>query len=253
MNFVDSHAHLTHGEKITDDELLRAKEANVTAIINICTDERSLKEGFILQEEAKSPKIYTATATTPHDVAKDGDHFFPIVEKAAFEKRLVAIGETGLDYYYEHSPRDIQKQFLRKYLKLAKKYHLPVVIHCRDAFADFFSIWDEEKPAHTVLHCFTGTVDEVDSCLKRGMYISFSGIITFPKSVSLREAALRVPQDRLLIETDAPYLAPQAFRGKKNESSYIVETAKVLAELKGVSLMELGESTSKNAQHVFQL
>lgn len=253
MNFVDSHAHLTHEGKIEVHALQRAKDAGVTSIINICTDETSLKEGFILQEETKSPKIYTVAATTPHDVAKDGDHFFPIVEKAADEKKLVAIGETGLDYYYEHSPRDTQKQFLRKYLQLAKKYHLPVVIHCRDAFADFFSIWDEEKPAHTLLHCFTGTVDEVDSCLERGMYVSFSGIVTFPKSVALREAVSHVPLDLLLIETDTPYLAPQSFRGKKNEPAYIVETAKVIAELKGVPLPELGAITSKNAQHLFQL
>jgi TatD DNase family protein len=251
--FIDSHAHLTLHEEL-EDELKRASQVQVQAIIDICTDEKTLMQGLKLQETVTSPKIHLAASTTPHDVAKDGEHFFPIVERYAMEKKLVAIGETGLDYYYEHSPKELQKIYLEKYLKLAKQCNLPVVIHCRDAFEDFFSIYDEVgKGVQGVLHCFTGTLEEAKEGLERGFYISFSGIVTFPKSVELKEVAKFVPMKRLLVETDSPYLAPNPYRGKKNEPAYIIETAKVVAELKGSTVEELGATTSDNAKQLFRV
>lgn len=254
---IDSHAHLTTQEVIPD-ELLRAQEAAISTIINICTDEPSLEKGLLLASTTTSPKIYTVASTTPHDVEKDGHHFFPIVAKAAHEKKLVAIGETGLDYYYQYAPRDLQKYFLSKYLQLAHLVDLPVVIHCRDAFRDFYSIFDEEnkekkKPLRAVMHCFTGTLEEAQAALDRGLMISFSGIVTFPKSEQLRDVAKAIPLHRLLIETDSPYLAPMPLRGKKNEPAYLVETAKAVAALKGITLAELAQITSENATQFFRL
>lgn len=247
---IDTHAHLTFSETL-DAELERAKK-ELLAIVDICTDEKTLTEGFELKKRESFPKIHLSAATTPHDVLKEGEYFFPLVESAAKEKKLVAIGETGLDYYYEHSPRELQKTYLIKYLKLAKAQNLPVVIHCRDAFDDFYSIYDEfGKGVLCVLHCFTGRLDEAKEGLKRGFFISFSGIVTFPKSVELQAVCQSVPLDKLLIETDSPFLAPKPYRGKKNEPAYIVETAKFVAELKGMAFDEFARITTTNAKKFF--
>lgn len=254
---IDSHAHLTGGDLTSlEDELERAKDAHVQAIINICTDDVSLQRGIALAQRKTQPFIYTVASTTPHDVVKEGESFFPIVEEYAKKKVLVAIGETGLDYHYMHSPKDLQQEYLRKYLRLAISNDLPVVIHCRDAFQDFFSIWDEEQKGSSlrgVLHCFTGSEQEAEECLQRGMYISMSGIVTFPKSTALQEVAKSIPLNRILIETDAPYLAPQPFRGKKNEPAYLVETTKFIAKLRDVSLEDLASHTAQNTKKLFRL
>lgn len=160
----------------------------------------------------------------------------------------MALGETGLDYYYEHSPKELQKKFLIQYFHLAIQTGLPVIFHCRDAFSDLFMLGDAEykgKPA--LVHCFTGTVEEAKAALDRGWSISFSGIITFKKSEALREVVKYVPLSKMLIETDAPYLAPQSKRGSLNESSFLSETAQMIAELKQVSLETVAKATSENA------
>jgi len=247
---IDSHAHLTSKEilPIVDEVVEKAKQAGVEKIINICTDEKSLQEGLKLAKRHKG--IYNTAATTPHDVETDGAHFFPLVESAV--KELVAIGETGLDYHYEHSPKKLQQHYLSRYFELAQKVNLPIIFHCRDAFEDLFAIADEQfrdRPA--VLHCFTGTLEEARSCLDRGWYISFSGIITFKKSESLREVVKFVPLDRIFVETDSPYLAPQSMRGKQNQPAYILETAAKIAELKGCSAEEVEKETSRNIVEFF--
>lgn len=232
--------------------IARAKEQHVQAIINICTDRLSLEKGLLLAK--KYPMVHNAGATTPHDVAKEGEELFPLFQEHAKKKHFVAVGETGLDYFYEHSPKQVQIAFLLKYLQLAVECHLPVIFHCREAFHDLFAITDSEykgKPA--VLHCFTGTMQEAEGVLKRGWYLSLSGIITFKKSSSLREVAKRVPLDRLLIETDSPYLAPDSKRGKTNEPSYIPEIAAVIAKEKGVTMEEIANATTANARKFFNL
>ncbi|MFT4552582.1 MAG: TatD DNase family protein [Chlamydiales bacterium] len=256
--FIDSHAHITTPELAEDleDILLRAKTANVSTIVNICTDVGTLKDGIILAE--KYPWIYNTAATTPHDVEKEGEEVFPFIEEQARNGKLVAVGETGLDYYYTHSSQSIQKDFLKRYLHLALDCKLPVVIHCREAFADFFEILDAEyiingSLAPGVLHCFTGTIEEARQVIERGWFLSLSGIVTFKKSHELREVAKIVPPDQLLIETDSPYLAPQSHRGKRNEPSYLPETAKVIAEVKGMSTEDLARVTSENAKRLFSI
>lgn len=247
---IDSHAHLTSPQVIdqVEEVLQRAQQQNVKKIINICTDKMSLEKGLLLSK--RHPWVFNTAATTPHDVEAEGEAFFPIVEKEA--GHLVAIGETGLDYHYEHSNRDIQQAFLIRYFQLALAKKLPLIFHCREAFKDLFSLADfhyRNKPA--VLHCFTGTVDEAKECLSRGWYISFSGIITFKKSEKLREVLSYVPLDRILIETDTPYLAPESKRGKLNEPSYIGETAATVAALKKIEVAELAQATAENATEFF--
>lgn len=258
VHFTDSHAHLTSSSLKDDLEgvLSRAQAAGVNRIVNICTDAESLESGLKLAK--KYPWIYNAASAHPHDVEKDGQHIYSVITQQAHTGNLVAIGETGLDYHYEHSSKPIQQEFLRKFLRLALQLQLPVIIHCREAFADFFQILDEEyvvsgKHAPGVLHCFTGSISEAEQVLKRDWYISLSGIITFKKSTELREIARMVPLDRLLIETDAPYLAPQSKRGHPNEPSYLPETAQTIASVKGISLAELAQVTQQNTQRLFRL
>lgn len=249
---IDSHAHLTSEQVLPEVDAVidRAFDAGLTSIVNICTDKTSLEEGLKLAKRKKG--IYNTAATTPHDVEEEGESFFPLVEQAA--PSLVAIGETGLDYYYEHSPKKLQQHYLSRYFELAKRVNLPIVFHCREAFDDLFAISDQEYRGHpAVLHCFTGTKEEAKGCLDRGWFVSFSGIITYKKSEALREVVEYVPLDRIFIETDTPYLAPQSKRGKQNEPAYVVETAQKVAELKGVSLEEVVTQTSSNIRQFFAL
>lgn len=254
--FIDSHAHLSSAQIWPDIDaiLQRAKEAGLTHIVNICTDKETLEKGLELAK--RYPWIFNAASTTPHDVEKEGDLYFPLMSDCAHSGSLIAVGETGLDYFYEHSPREIQKKFFIKYLHLALETELPVIIHCRDAFKDFFEILDIEytvngRHAPGVLHCFTGTLQEAEEVIRRGWYLSLSGIVTFKKSEELREVAKMVPLDQLLIETDTPYLAPQRHRGKQNEPAYLPDTAQLIADLKGISLKELSLATSQNAKSFF--
>jgi TatD DNase family protein len=250
---IDSHAHL--GDSAFEEEiealLQRARAQGVRAIINICTDEKTLKKGMALQKNY--PWIFSTAATTPHDVAKEGEHFFSIVEQHARSQKLVAIGETGLDYYYEHSPRDLQNHFLQRYLELASACRLPVVIHCREAFEDLFRSFDRFSSLKGVLHCFTGTLEEAKAGVDRGLFISLSGIVTFKKSDQLREVARQIPLNHLLIETDAPYLAPLPHRGKRNESAFVQEVAATIAQVRGVALEAIIEATFNNSCALFQL
>lgn len=245
---IDTHAHLCSDEvyPIVDQVIDRALAMGVEKMVNICTDAKSLERGFALRD--RYPFIYNTAATTPHDVEKDGSHFLPIVESAAKKGQLIAIGETGLDYYYEHSSRNIQKEYLLKYFALATSYQLPLIFHCRDAFDDLFAFADVDYVGKkAAVHCFTGSIDEARKALDRGWYISFSGVVTFKKSQQLRDVAHFVPLDKIFIETDSPYLAPQTRRGKQNEPSFIIETAQVIAGVKGVDVEEVMQQTSKNA------
>lgn len=247
--FIDTHAHLTSDALVNDTQQIlgRARASRVHKIVNICTDEKSLKAGFLLREE--HPWVFNAAATTPHDVEKEGESFFPLVEQAAYHKQLIAIGETGLDYHYQHSPKEVQKRYLELYLDLSRRVHLPLIFHCRDAFADLFAIAGE-VPA--VLHCFTGNLKEAKKALELGWYLSISGIVTFKKSQALQEIVKYVPLEHVLIETDAPYLAPAPYRGKVNEPGFLPETAKMIAHLKQMSIEEVAKITKENAEKFFR-
>lgn len=252
---IDSHAHLTGRIFDQADAFLeRAQQAGLEAIVNICTDVLSLERGLELSK--RYPWVYQVASTTPHDVEKEGEAVFETMAQAARQGHLKAVGETGLDYHYSYSDRGIQKKFLSRYLQLALECKLPIVIHCREAFADLFDIVDVDysvngKIAPGVLHCFTGTQQEAEQVLKRGWMLSLSGIVTFKKSLDLQAIAKEVPLEQLLIETDTPYLAPQTHRGQTNEPAFLAETAAFLANLRGISLQELAQATSGNAKRVF--
>lgn len=252
--WTDTHAHLTSADLLPrlDGILARAQEAQIEKIINVCTDPQSLEEGFRL--ETGFSWIKNAGATTPHDVAKDGERDFEIFSEAARLHRLIAVGETGLDYFYQYSDISIQKRFFVRYLHLAAECQLPVIIHCRDAFDDLFAMTDHEySKGPAILHCFTGSLSDAEKALKRGWMISFSGILTFTKSHDLRGVARMVPLSSILIETDTPSLAPQSKRGHPNEPSFLVETAECLAKIKEIELAELSRITNENARRIFRI
>ncbi len=252
FELFDSHAHLTDPGLYQDLDLImqRAVKTKVNKIINVCTDTASLAKALAARK--KYPQIYLAAAATPHDVDKWGDHFLKQVEKAAENNYLTAIGETGLDYYYQHSQKETQKKHLLNYAALAQKHNLPLIFHVRDAFSDFFKLL-ENFSLKGVMHCFTGSLEDAEKALEKGFLISFSGIITFKKSHELQTIAAQIPLEKILIETDAPYLAPQSKRGKKNEPAFLLETAQKIAEIKNLSLEEVAYQTTQNATIFFKL
>jgi TatD DNase family protein len=247
---IDTHAHLTHAQVFPHLEgiLSRAKAVGISKVVNICTDLETLARGIELQKNV--PWVVNAAATTPHDVVTEGELNFPLIAEAARSGDLVAIGETGLDYYYEHSSPELQRHFLQKYLDLASECNLPVIFHCRDAFDDLFKL---ASPPRAILHCFTGTIEEAFQGIEKGWLISLSGILTFKKSIALRDTVRALPLEHLVLETDTPYLAPQSKRGTQNEPSFLPETARCLAELKGCSLEEVIQSTRENFLRMFNL
>lgn len=252
---IDSHAHLTADLLYSDIKhiLQRASRAKIEKIVNICTDLKTLKRGIELAKEY--PWVFNAAATTPHDVDKEGEEYFSFFREAAQKKLLVAIGETGLDYHYQHSKKETQQDFFIRYIELAKEMDLPLIIHCRDAFDDFFKIIDQHYPIERkgVLHCFTGALEDAKKLIERDWYISFSGIITFKNSHELRDILKFVPLENMFIETDSPYLAPQSKRGIANEPSFMPETAHMVAQIKSLPLQEVIEKTSQNTSSLFKL
>lgn len=251
---IDTHAHITSDELFEDiDHLLeRAKRSHVIKIFNIATDESTLERG--LEVKKRNTIVENIAATTPHDVDQEGESFFKVVEQAAKEGLLIAIGETGLDYYYAHSCIENQKIYFRKYIQLAIQVNLPLVIHCRDAFKDLIEILDEyPQMKKVVIHCFTGNMEEANWCIERGFMLSFSGILTYKKSIELQEVCAKVPLENLLIETDSPYLAPQTMRGKKNEPAYILETLQKMAFLKNKTVEQMTQITTENCKRLFHI
>lgn len=252
MQIIDTHAHLTSDELFDQAPMLikRALDACVYKIFNINTDSITLKRGLELKQHFDC--IENIAACTPHDVDQIKESFFQEVALAAKEKKLIAIGETGLDYYYMHSDQDNQKRHFEKYISLALEHQLPLVIHCRNAFEDLIRILDRYKEMKKVIiHCFTGTDDEAIECVSRGYYLSFSGIVTYKKSLALQTTCTGVPLDRLLIETDAPYLAPQNLRGKVNEPAFMLETLQKLAFLHHVTQDKMADILLANTKRVF--
>jgi len=208
----------------------------------------------VLAIAERFPKVYCSVGTHPDHAHEELDVTSDQLVTRASAAKVVAIGEAGLDHFYDHSPRAAQEQGFRQHIAAARQTGLPLVIHSRDADADMARILEEETgrgPFPAVLHCFTGGRDLAMRAIALGLYVSFTGILTFKKSDELRAIAAELPSDRILIETDAPYLAPVPFRGKRNEPSYVIETAKVLAQTRGGSLEEIGRQTTDNFFRLF--
>ena len=246
---VDHHCHLDSPDFAGDlDGVVgRARAAGVGVIVSISMHVRRLAETLKIAEAY--PHVFSSVGTHPHYAHTELDIPVEEIVRLAAHPKIVAIGEAGLDYYYDNGPRQAQAEGLRKHIAVAQETGLPLVIHARDADDDIAAMLEEEmarKRFAAVLHCFTGGPDLARRALELGLYISFSGIVTFKKSEALRAIAASVPLDRLLVETDAPFLAPGRYRGKRNEPAYVVETAKELANVKGISAAELARATTEN-------
>lgn len=251
---IDTHCHLDFPdfEAERDDIVARAHAAGVRQMITIST--RVRKFPTILAIAEKYPSVFCSVGTHPHNADEELD--IPVSELIELSKhpRVVAIGEAGLDYYYDNAPRDAQIVGLRNHIAAARETGLPLVIHSRSADEDMAAILTEETEKGAfpfLLHCFSSGPELARIGVALGGYVSFSGILTFPKSEELREITKTVPLERMLVETDAPYLAPKPYRGKRNEPAYVAHTASVLADTVGVSVDEMARITTDNAFRIF--
>jgi TatD DNase family protein len=251
---VDSHCHLDFPdfEGELDAVVARGRDAGLVRFVSIST--RIKRHGDVLAIAERFPDVFCSVGTHPNNAHEELDITVADIVARARHPKVVAIGEAGLDYHYDHSPRDAQERGLRNHIAAARETQLPLVIHSRDADADMARILEEETgkgafPA--VLHCFTGGPELAQRAIALGLSISFTGIVTFKKSDALRAIAASLPADRFLVETDAPYLAPGRHRGKRNEPAFVVETAKVLADTRGVSFDELARQTTENFFRLF--
>jgi TatD DNase family protein len=270
FSLIDTHCHLEMDEFNPDRDMVirRAQDAGIQAIITIGSDLGSNIKGLELSK--KYDFIYSSIGIHPHDAKDFTDEILRQLRKwidefriknynqkirnpqsAIRNPKIVAIGETGLDYHYDNSPREVQTAVFRKHLELSRETGLPVIIHSREAKKDTLEILKESGANKGVFHCFSGDIDMAEEGMKMGFFISFAGPVTFKNAQRLREIAKTIPDEFLLIETDAPYLTPEPFRGKRNEPSYIIHTAKLLAELRGITLEDLSRITTVNAKRLF--
>ncbi|MCL5290892.1 MAG: TatD family hydrolase [Bacillota bacterium] len=251
---IDSHAHL-------DNERFKADQAQViarcseelTALINVGYDLASSRRSIELAE--KHPFIYAAVGVHPHDAKGAPEDYLQQLRELVAHPKVVAIGEIGLDYYYDLSPRDVQQKVFRQQLRLAKELEIPFVIHNRDAHGDILQVLREEAPypAPGVMHCFSASWEVAQECMKLGLYISLAGPVTFANAGKLKDIAVKVPLNRLLVETDCPYLTPAPHRGKRNEPAYVRHVVEHIARLRGMSPRELAEITAANTINLFNL
>jgi TatD DNase family protein len=262
--FVDSHAHLEGHRFDADREqvIARAREAGVETLVAIGNGEGPVNFdcGILLAE--KYAFIYATIGIHPHEAKLADQAALDRMEQLAKRPRVIAWGEIGLDYYYDHSPRDVQQDAFIQQMELARRAKLPIVIHCRpsdnseNAWEDCLHLIREHwAPSGLggILHCFTGNPEQAKWALDMGFLVSFAGNLTFPKAQQIRDAALQVPLDRMLIETDSPFLAPVPHRGKRNEPAFVKEVARQLGELRGLSTAEVGAQTTQNFYRFFSL
>jgi TatD DNase family protein len=255
----DSHCHV-HDPRMTGGlagAVTAARDSGVEAIVTVGTD-RATSEAAVGAAHAhgvEGIEVYATIGLHPHDAVAGVDSIADLFD-APGSARVVAVGEAGLDYYYEHAPRDVQQRAFAEQIEIAHRRGLPLVVHTRDAWDDTFAVLGEAAtPPSTIFHCFTGGPAEAERCLALGphVFLSFSGIVTFKHADELRAAALLTPQDRMLVETDAPYLAPVPVRGKPNQPAYVAHTARFIADLRDEPLDELAAATTANARRAFRI
>jgi len=254
MIFVDTHAHLNF-EVFKNDYrqvIERALTNGVKGIINVGSNLETSKKAVAIAEEYPAG-VYAAVGLHPIH-AKEEKFDEVAFLKLARNKKVVALGEIGLDYYYDKSSAELQKEIFRQFLKMSHAVSKPVILHSRDAQEDVLSVLMEERPEpRGVMHCFPGDWPYAKVILDMGLYISFTGLITFTKNSNTFEVLQKVPLDRLLIETDCPYLSPEPYRGQRNEPAFVIEVAQKIAEIKKISLAEVAQQTTKNAQNLFKI
>jgi TatD DNase family protein len=247
---IDTHCHIHDPSCYSldaTDTLARAEKAGVLQVVCVGTSETSSKQAALFAEMHKA--AYAAIGVHPHDTKEGWRGIFELAER----QKVVAVGEIGLDYYYTHSPRDIQIEALEEQLEFAIKHTLPVIFHVRDAFDDFWPILDNFHGIRGELHSFTDSVENMEEGLKRGLYVGVNGISTFTKLPAQQEMFASIPLERLLLETDAPFLTPAPLRGKVNEPAFVRNVAEYHAVVRGISLEEIAAATTANARAVFAL
>ncbi len=256
---IDTHTHIA-GAEFDDDRdavIARARDAGVGKMILVGVDLPSSERCVALAE--RHPFLWATVGLHPHESHLLDDAMLQALERLAAHPKVVGIGETGLDYYYNHSPPEDQRRAFIAQIDLARRVRRPLVIHSRQAWAEMFEVIQQENvPEHArevgaVFHCFTGDAATAERAVALGFFISFSGIITFPKSAEVCQAAAQIASERLLIETDSPYLAPQGYRGKRNEPAYVLAVAEKLAALRSCSLDDLAQHATRNAERLFRI
>lgn len=249
---IDTHTHL-NDEKFDEDRtevINRAKESGVEYIINIGYNKETILSTMELIE--KYDFIFGAIGWHPNDAHEMKDEDLQWIEALSKHPKILAIGEIGLDYYWDFAPKDVQQRVFREQIRMAKRLKLPIIIHDRDAHQDILAILKEEgvEEIGGIMHSFSGSLEMANECMKLGFYISFSGPITFRNAKKPKEIAVNIPLDRILVETDSPYLTPEPYRGKRNESAYVKHVAEKIAELRGIELEEVEKLTSQNARKI---
>jgi TatD DNase family protein len=257
LELIDTHAHLDD-ERFREDlpaVIERATAAGVRQIVTIATTAGDSAACIALA--ARHPALFATVGIQPNNVAQAGPGDWDEVVLLVSQPRVVALGETGLDRHWHDTPFPQQEDYFRRHLELARKRGLPVVIHCREAEADVVHLlredYDRHGPVRGVMHSFTGDAPTAEACLAIGLFISFAGMITYKNAQRLRDVAARIPRDRLLVETDSPYLAPVPLRGKRNEPGFVVHTAACLANLHGMEAADLAEQLTRNARELFRM
>ena len=253
--FIDTHVHLNadqYDEDVTE-VIERAKDSKVEKMVVIGFDRKTIKRALELAERYEF--IYAAVGWHPVDAIDCTEEDLQWIEELAAHPKVVGIGETGLDYHWDKSPKDVQQKVFRQQIQLAKKVRLPIIIHNREATEDILRILKEEKADEVggVMHCFSGSVETAQESIKMNFMISLGGPVTFKNAKKPKEVAEAVSLDHLMIETDAPYLAPHPYRGKRNEPSYVPLVAEEIARLKGISVEEVAQATTRNAEEFFNL
>lgn len=255
-NLIDTHCHLTmsHFDEDRPEVIRRAREAGIATIITVGTDLDDSRRAIALAEEYEF--IFAAAGIHPHDVKniKDTEATYETLKTLASNHRVVALGETGLDYHYLHSPKHLQQEHFGMEIEMAKTLNLPLIIHSREAKEDTLKILKENAEGiRGVFHCFSGDMEMAERALEMGFYISFSGVVTFKNAKGILDILAAIPLDRILIETDAPYLTPHPYRGKRNEPAYVRYVADKVAEIKGLSIEALGKTLLNNSASLFKL
>lgn len=258
MELIDSHAHIDFPQFAEDREamLLRARAAGVTTLLAIGTGPGPEKLDSALPFAEQHDWIYATVGIHPHEAKEFKLEHMDELRNLARHRKVIAWGEIGLDYFYDHSPRETQHRVFRDQMELAAQAKLPIIIHCRDAWSDCLNLLEEHwRPTGLggILHCFSSTLEDARRGIDLGFLISFAGNSTFPKAQNLRDVAKALPLAAILIETDSPYLAPQPHRGKRNEPAYVAEVARTLASVRNLSADEIAAATSENFRRLFRL
>ena len=258
MDLIDSHAHLEFAQFDADREemLARARAAGVSTLLAIGSGSGPARLDAAIPLAETHDWIYATIGVHPHEAKLATEDHFAQLDELARHPRVIAWGEIGLDYFYDHSPKEVQHTVFRRQLEQARAAGLPIVIHCRDAWADCLAILEEawrSSGLGGIMHCFTGNFEEAQRSLAMGFVVSFAGNVTYPKAQNLRDVARELPLESLLIETDSPFLAPQGLRGKRNEPANVAEVARTLASVRNLAASEMASITAGNFRRFFKL